>query len=95
MGSGSDLHAIRSWLANELGVPLEELQPEARWRQDLGIDVYTLHEVIESLKLLLGEPLPVDLAASPTVREFVSGVGSLLGERPIWPPLREATRHAS
>ena len=86
--------AIRAMMANELGIPLEELQPDARWAEDLDIDRHTVHELLGSLEARLDIELGAVSPLPATVGELVAAVAILLGAGVV-ANQREAYRLAS
>jgi acyl carrier protein len=43
-------HTAREAIAADLGVPIDEILPEARIFQDLGMDTFDLQELLEALE---------------------------------------------
>jgi acyl carrier protein len=43
-------HTARQAIALDLGIPLDEIRPEARIRQDLGMDTFDLQELLGALE---------------------------------------------
>jgi len=52
------LTSVRTVLADELGLPAEEITPTANLREDLGMDSLDLVELVTSLEEQVGQRVP-------------------------------------
>jgi acyl carrier protein len=58
MNRSHALTSVRTVLADELGLPAEEITPAANLREDLGMDSLDLVELVTSLEEQVGQRVP-------------------------------------
>ncbi|KUM73508.1 acyl carrier protein [Streptomyces sp. ISL-22] len=77
MNSTAHQHLV-DVLADRLGLEPEELTPDARFREDLGLDSLDLVELVSALENELGVPVTDEVALSLTsLGEVVAQVDAL------------------
>ena len=62
--SGTGTRTPREALGLALGMPIEEVQPQARILQDFGIDTFDLQELLEALEEEFGVAFPESAGTS-------------------------------
>ena len=68
-GSG----ALCEVIARETGHPLEQLTPESRIREELGLDFFDLAELVAALESTFSSPIPEELRPAAAATDLKEG----------------------